>query len=63
SSVWITATCVEGASGSLYSPVLPLGWQISAPSLERLSHSFDPDMIRSYNQEGIKKILKATEGF
>jgi len=63
SSVWITATCVEGASGSLYSPVLPLGWQISAPSLERLSHSFDQDMIRSYNQEGLKKILRITSGF
>ena len=63
SSVWITATCVEGANGSLYSPVLPLGWQISAPSLERLSHSFDQDMIRSYNQEGLKKILRITTGF
>ncbi|MBN8850567.1 MAG: hypothetical protein BGO55_31350 [Sphingobacteriales bacterium 50-39] len=63
SSVWITATCVAGSGGSLYSPVLPLGWQISAPSLERLSHSFDPDMIRSYNQEGIKKILRITAGF
>jgi hypothetical protein len=63
SSVWITATCVQEAKGSFYSPVLPLGWQISAPSLERLSRSFDPDMIRSYNQEGIKKILRATAGF
>jgi len=63
SSVWITATCVQEAGGSFYSPVLPLGWQISAPSLERLSHSFDRDMIRSYNQEGIRKILNVTNGF
>ncbi|HVU55959.1 MAG TPA: hypothetical protein VHD83_12935 [Puia sp.] len=63
SSVWITATCVEDAGGSSYSPVLPLGWQISAPSLERMSHSFDQDMINSYNQEGIRKILKVTSGF
>jgi hypothetical protein len=63
SSVWITATCIDGDNGSIYSPVLPLGWQISAPSLERLSRSFDRDMIRSYNQEGITKILKVTAGF
>jgi len=63
SSVWITATCVEEAGGTFYSPVLPLGWQISTPSLERLSRSFHPDMIRSYNQEGIKKILRITAGF
>jgi len=63
SSVWITATCVEEPGGSFCSPVLPLGWQISAPSLDRLSHSFHPDMIRSYNQEGLTKILKVTTGF
>lgn len=63
SSVWITATCVKEAGGSFYSPVLPLGWQISAPSLERLSRTFDPDMIRSYNPEGLRKILQVTNGF
>jgi hypothetical protein len=63
SSIWITATCLDAASGSSYTPVLPLGWQISAPSLERMSRSFAPDMIGSYNQEGITRILKVTNGF
>ncbi len=60
SAVWITATCVKDGKGRSYSPILPLGWQISAPSLERMGNSFSQEMIRSYNKEGIRKILAAT---
>jgi len=59
SAVWITATCVKDGKGRSYTPVLPLGWQISAPSLERMSSSFSQEMIKSYNKEGIRKILAA----
>ena len=58
SCVWVTATSIPDSKGELYSPVLPLGWQISAPSLERMRHSFDGDLIRVYNAQGIRKILK-----
>jgi hypothetical protein len=63
SSVWITATCVSDAKGKFYSPVLPLGWQISAPSLDRMRRTFDSDMIQNYNKEGLRKILKITASF
>ncbi|HTI09923.1 MAG TPA: hypothetical protein VL832_15255 [Puia sp.] len=56
-AVWITGTCIPDSSGTLYSPVLPLGWQISGPSLQRLRRSFDPDMLGSFNAIGIPKIL------
>jgi hypothetical protein len=62
SSVWITATCVKDGKGKLYSPVLPLGWQISAPSLERMRNTFEEDMIQTYNKEGLRKLLKITGG-
>ena len=63
SSVWITATCVKDGKGKFYSPVLPLGWQISAPSLERMRNTFEQDMIQSYNKEGLRKILKIMSAF
>jgi hypothetical protein len=63
SSVWITATCVKDGKGKFYSPVLPLGWQISAPSLERMRNTFEQDMIQSYNKEGLRKLLKITSAF
>ena len=62
SSVWITATCVNDGKGKFYTPVLPLGWQISAPSLERMQNTFQQDMIRSYNKEGLRKILQTIRG-
>lgn len=62
-SVWITATCVQDGKGKFYSPVLPLGWQISGPSLERMRNTFEKDMIQSYNKEGLRKILKTMESF
>ncbi|MBN9381106.1 MAG: hypothetical protein J0H74_10085 [Chitinophagaceae bacterium] len=63
SAVWITATCVKDGKGRFYSPVLPLGWQISAPSLERMRNTFEQDMIQSYNKEGLRKILKIMNAF
>jgi hypothetical protein len=59
-SIWITGTSIKDSKGSLYSPILPLGWQISDPSLQRLRQSFDDSMLRSYNAIGIPKILKIT---
>jgi len=59
-SIWITGSGIKDGKGNLYSPILPLGWQISAPSLQRLRQSFDDKMLRSYNAIGIPKILKIT---
>jgi len=58
SSVWITATCINEENGNKrpYSPVLPLGWQISEPSLQRLRESFSEDMISKYDTPGIRNI-------
>lgn len=61
-AVWITGSCIPDGKGGLYAPVLPLGWQISAPSLQRLRQSFDPDMLGSYNLIGIPKILRIADG-
>src|SRR5258708_2889478 len=57
-SVWITGSSIPDSKGNPYTPILPLGWQISAPSLQRLRQSFDADKLRSYNAIGIPKILK-----
>ena len=57
-SVWITGSCVPDSKGRPYTPILPLGWQISAPSLQRLRQSFDNDKLRLYDPIGIPKILK-----
>ena len=59
-SVWITGSGIKDGKGNLYSPILPLGWQISEPSLQRLRQSFDSSMLRSYNAIGVPKILKIT---
>ncbi len=59
-SIWITGAAIKDSKGALYSPILPLGWQISDPSLQRLRQSFDDNMLRSYNAIGIPKILKIT---
>ena len=56
-SVWPSAFCVPNGKGAFYCPVLPLGWQISAPSLQRLRASFTPENIRDYNSLGIRKVL------
>lgn len=60
-SVWITGASVPDSKGKLYMPILPLGWQISAPSLQRLRQSFDATKLRSYDAIGIPKILKITQ--
>ncbi|HWK07095.1 MAG TPA: hypothetical protein VNS58_25855 [Puia sp.] len=59
-SVWITGASVPGSNGHSYTPILPLGWQISAPSLQRLRQSFDADKLRSYDAIGVPKILHIT---
>src|SRR5260221_4358720 len=46
-SVWITCSCVEYKDGKCYERVLPLGWQISSPSVQRLHSSFDTGGIRN----------------
>lgn len=57
-AVWITGASIKDSRGNLYSPILPLGWQISGPSLQRMRQSFDGNMLRTYNAIGIPKILK-----
>ncbi len=57
-SVWPLCDCIELSRDVYYSPVLPLGWQISAPSLARLHQSFDVGLINRYDTIGIKKILR-----
>ena len=61
-SVWITGSCVEYDDGKWYEPVLPLGWQISTPSVERLRQSFNATGLRNYWNDGIPKILKIVKG-
>jgi len=56
-SVWPSAFCVPNGKGSYYCPVLPLGWQISGPSLQRLRASFEDGNIRNYNSLGLRKVL------
>lgn len=56
--IYPTATCVSDQKGDPYAPVLPLGWQISEPSLQRLRQSFTDNMIRYYDSDGIRKVLR-----
>jgi hypothetical protein len=55
-AVWPTATCIDDGGTQPYCPLLPLGWQISAPSLLRLSTCFTPGNIVC-NPVGICKIM------
>ena len=55
-AVWPTATCIDDGSSQPYCPLLPLGWQISAPSLIRLNTCFTPGNIVC-NPVGICKIM------
>jgi hypothetical protein len=57
-SVWITGSCIGYKDGKWYEPVLPLGWQISSPSVQRLHSSFDATGIHNYRNDGIPKILQ-----
>jgi hypothetical protein len=57
-NIWITGYCISDGKKGMFKPVLPLGWQISDPSLDRMRRSFDPDMLKYYNGIGIPKILK-----
>jgi hypothetical protein len=56
-SIWPTGKTLLDQNGDSYMPVLPLGWQISSPSLLRLRLSFTDSMIRDFNNMGLKKIL------
>lgn len=58
-AIWPTARVIYDKDGKSFTPVLPLGWQISESSLLRLRGSFIKDTINSYNPTGIRKILKA----
>lgn len=55
-TIWITGSCISDGNNGFFKPVLPLGWQISEPSLNRLNQSFSPEKLRSYNQMGIPNI-------
>ncbi|MBS1605223.1 MAG: hypothetical protein JST42_21345 [Bacteroidetes bacterium] len=57
-SVWITGGCIEYNDGRLYEPVLPLGWQISSPSVQRLKSSFDQEGLHDFFHDGIPFILQ-----
>jgi hypothetical protein len=57
-SVWITGCCIEYNDGRLYEPVLPLGWQISSPSVQRLKSSFARDGLHDFFRDGIPSILR-----
>jgi hypothetical protein len=55
-AIWPTATCIDDGGSHAYCPLLPLGWQISEPSLMRLSTCFTPGNIIC-NPVGICKIM------
>jgi len=60
-SVWITGCCIEYNDGRLYEPVLPLGWQISSPSVQRLKSSFNQEGLHDYFRDGIPYILQTVK--
>jgi hypothetical protein len=55
-AIWPTATCIVDDNHQRYCPLLPLGWQISAPSLTRLSTCLSPGNVQC-NPAGICKIM------
>ena len=55
-AIWPTATCIADKDNDRYCPLLPLGWQISEPSLTRLRTCFSPGNIRC-NPVGICRIM------
>jgi hypothetical protein len=57
-SIWITGCCIEYNDGRLYEPVLPLGWQISSPSVQRLKSSFNQEGLHDFFHDGIPFILQ-----
>ncbi|WP_431210852.1 hypothetical protein ACQ86N_33585 [Puia sp. P3] len=56
--VWITGCCIEYNDGRLYEPVLPLGWQISSPSVQRLKGTFATDGLHDFYRDGVPRILQ-----
>jgi len=56
-AIWPTATCIVDDEQQRYCPLLPLGWQISAPSLTRLSTCLTPGNILC-NPAGICKVMQ-----
>ena len=55
-AIWPTATCIVDDLQQRYCPLLPLGWQISAPSLTRIRTCLTPGNIMS-NPAGIARIM------
>jgi hypothetical protein len=56
-AIWPMATCIDDGGSHAYCPLLPLGWQISEPSLTRLNTCFTPGNIVC-NPVGICMIMK-----
>jgi hypothetical protein len=56
-AIFISGHCVPDKNGDPYSPVLPLGWQISLPSLQRMQSSFDPGDTALFTGSGLPQIL------
>ena len=55
-AIWPTATCIVDDLQQRYCPLLPLGWQISSPSLTRIGTCFTPGNIMS-NPAGISRVM------
>ena len=56
-AIWPTASCIVDDEQQRYCPLLPLGWQISSPSLTRIGTCFTPGNIRC-NPAGIYKVMQ-----
>jgi hypothetical protein len=48
----------DSGSTVRYSPVLPLGWQISGPALRRLEASFREPVIDAMGKKGVRQLLQ-----
>ena len=56
--VYPVAKAIPAKNGGRYSPVLPLGWQISAPALQLLRMSFAP----GYRDSNISTVVRLLPG-
>lgn len=56
--VYPVADAIPRRGGCYYSPVLPLGWQISAPALQLLRTSFDS----TYRERNIRSVINLLPG-
>ncbi len=57
-ALYPTIDCIMDSAGKVYSPVLPLGWQISAPALERLQATFNKANLPEMGPRGVLGILR-----